>query len=62
MKHTEIKNILTDPYSQFLLYKDGNINFSEIESYLKFLYEKNVRNFCYALQFSLLTVNWRGNI
>ena len=60
MKHTEIKNILTGPiFTVFTsFYKDGNINFSEIESYLKFLYEKNVRNFYvmpYNSRYSQLT-------
>jgi 4-hydroxy-tetrahydrodipicolinate synthase len=60
LRHSEIKNILTGPiFTVFTSFTEsGDINFSEIESYLKFLYEKNVRNFYvmpYNSRYSQLT-------
>ena len=60
LKHSEIKDILTGPiFTVFTSFsKNGDINFSEIESYLNFLYEKNVRNFYvmpYNSRYSQLT-------
>ena len=60
LEHSEIKNILTGPiFTVFTSFSNnGDINFSEIESYLNFLYEKNVRNFYvmpYNSRYSQLT-------
>jgi len=60
LNHNEIKDILTGPiFTVFTSFsEDGSINFLEIESYLNYLYEKNVRNFYvmpYNSRYSQLT-------
>ncbi len=60
LEHSEIKNILTGPiFTVFTSFSNnGDINYLEIESYLNFLYEKNVRNFYvmpYNSRYSQLT-------
>ena len=51
LNHSEIKDILTGPiFTVFTSFsKEGDINYSEIESYLNYLYKKNVRNFMLCL-------------
>ena len=46
-KNDELKKLLTGPvFTVFTAFKeDGKINYDQIESYLSYLYKKNVRNF-----------------
>ena len=47
LKNDELKKLLTGPvFTVFTAFKeDGKINYDQIESYLSYLYKKNVRNF-----------------